>query len=440
MAGSPAVANAGFVRTLRSAGDPLRDRNFRIYWISNGVFFIGQGLVLLGAQWLMLTLTDSRVTLGLIGAIQATVVITLSPLAGVMADRMARRSLLIFSRVGFALVMAVMGTLVFAGEAEVWHILVSVAVSGCFFAISQPATQTYVFDLVGPERLMNAIALNTIGTGVFQILGPSVGGGLVDAIGPEGTYFAGGAGYALGAVALLAIPVPGKTAAASAPKSFARDLTDGVRYLRRDPLLRWIFLAASGTFFCGAMLALRPVFARDILDVGASGLGWLGAAFGLGNLVGSLLILGLGDRLKLKGLAMILPPLSWVTCMAIYSQSQWFPLNLWLEFQMGLSPPVWLTAVMTILQIRVPEQFRSRVIAVHFMILQSVQLNWIVAGYTADALGDRTALLIMGLIPAVVLTAMLIFLKPVVFLGSARYPLVPFDGRARGAVAAANAP
>jgi MFS family permease len=412
--------------TFAGAAAALGDRHFRYYWISNALFFIGQGLVLLGAQWLMLSLTGSRTILGLMGAIQATVVIALTPAAGVLGDRLARRDLLIAGRVGFAVVTLGMGVMVIAGHAAVWNVLLAVGISSIFLAVSQPASQSYVTDIVGRDRLMTALALNAMATGVFQVLGPSVGGSLVAAVGSEATYLAGGGGYVIGALLLMAIPIRGKTEGGGGG-AWRQDVSEGIRHLGRDPLLRWVFLPTTlVTIFAGAILAMRPVFAREVLDVGASGLGWLGAAFGVGSLLGSIVVVGMGDRLKWKGLVLILGPLVWVLCMVVYAVSPWFVLNLFLEAGMGLTSPFWATCVMTILQIRVPEQLRSRVLAVHFMIMQGMQLNWVLTGFVADLVGDRMALLIMGGIPAVMLLVMLVTLRQLVFLGTDRHPLVTY--------------
>jgi len=420
-------AGGNVLATLAAAGESLRDPHFRTYWTSNALFFIGQGLVLLGAQWLMLTLTDSRLLLGAIGGIQGGVVFLLSPVAGVMADRMARRNLLIWGRLGFTVVLVVIGLLVVTDAVRWWHLLLASGVSSIFLALSQPATQTYVYDLVGRERLTNAIALNSMTTGVFLIAGPSMGGALVATIGPEGTYFAGGVGYFVGALLLLTIPVPGKTASAPRRSSFAHDIAEGVRYLRRDPLLPWFFLAVGITFFCSAITTLRPVFAKEILMVGPVGLGWMGATFGAGALLSSLLVAAVGGQLKLKGLVMLLSCLGWCIGKVIYSQSHWFPLNLGLEFGMGMVPAFYVASAMTILQVRVPEHLRSRVVAVYFMILQFSQMNGLTAGLLADHLGDRMTLLLMGCIPGSIIVLVLVLARKLVLLGSQRYPLVPYD-------------
>lgn len=422
-----APASAPALRdTLRAAGDAFRDRNFSRYWVSNALFFLGQGLVLLGAQWLLVNLTDSRAVLGLMGAVHAIVVIVLSPVAGVISDRTARRDLLIAGRVGLAAVAVGMGVIVITGQAQVWIVLVAVGLEAAFLGLSQPATQSYVYDLVGPRRLMTAVALITIPTGVLQVAGPSAGGPLLAIVGPEATYLISGGGFVLGALLMIAIPIKGRTAMATASAlSFFTDVAETVRHMRRDSLLLWALTPATLiTLFAGAILLMRPVFASDVLEVGALGFGWLSAMFGLGSVAGSLAVVALGERLRLKGLTLLLAPLDWCACMIAYALSPWFALTLGIEFVMGISSPFWMTAMMTILQIRVPERLRSRVLAVYFMVLQFMQLNWLYSGALADRIGDREALLVMGAIPFGLLILMLLFIRPLVTLGSDRNPLV----------------
>ena len=431
MADSPASSDSapaaplGLGETFRAAGDSFRDRAFTRYFISNALLFTGQGLILLGAQWLLTDLTGSRTILGLMGAIHAVIVIVLSPLAGVIADRTARRDLLIAGRIGLAGVGIGMGIIVAAGAAQVWIVLVAVGFEAVFLGLSQPATQSYVYDLVGPRRLPNAIALIAMSTGVLGVAGPSLGGPLIGAVGAQATYMIGGVGFVVGALLLVAIPIKGKTeVAVTASVSFFSDVVETVRHLRRDTLLIWVLMPATFiTIFAGAILIMRPVFARDVLEVGPEGFGWLSAAFGLGNLFGSIVVILLGDRLKLKGLTLLVAPLDWCGCMIVYAISPWFELTLGVEFVMGISSPFWQVAMMTILQIRVPAELRSRVLAVYFMVLQFMQLNWVYSGAIADVIGDREALLIMGAIPFALLLLMF-SVRPLVTLGSDRNPLV----------------
>ena len=432
-AASPeATQSLGLGDTFRAAGDSFRDSGFRDYFLSNALFFLGSGLMLMGAQWLLTELTESRTVIGLMGGIHAVVVIALSPYGGVIADRTARRDLLIFGRVGLGAVAIAMAVIVLLGLAQVWIVLVAVGFEAAFLALSQPATQSYVYDLVGPRRLATAVALIAMVTGVLQFAGPATGGILIGAVGVQATYLIGAGGFAVGALFLAAIPIKGKTeSAVSSTISFTTDIVETVRHLRRDRLLIWILMPATFiTLFAGAILLLRPIFARELLEAGSWGLdgawrfGFLQGAFGLGSLVGSLIVVGLGERLKLKGLTLLLAPLDWCACMLVFAVSPWFALSLGVEFFMGISSPFWMVAMMTILQIRVPAELRSRVLAVYFMVLQFMQLNWVYSGALADGIGDREALLIMGAIPFGLLILMLIFVRPLVTLGSDSNPLV----------------
>ena len=199
-------------------------------------------------------------------------------------------------------------------------------------------------------------------------------------------------------------------------------------------MLHWFFLAVAVTFFCSALNTMRPIFAKEILMVGPVGLGWMGAAFGGGALVSSLIVAALGPRLKLKGLMMLLSCHVWCIGKIIYSQSHWFALSLGLEFVIGMVPAFWATAAMTIVQVRVPEHLRSRVVAAYFMLLTVSQMNGLTTGVMADQLGDRMALLLMGVIPAAIIFLILGSAKKLVLIGSKRYPLVPYGQASAEAV------
>jgi MFS family permease len=129
----------------------LEDRNFRVYWSINAAFFVGQGLIQIGAQWLMIGLTDSRSAIGALGAVQGGCTILLSPLGGILSDRVPKRNLLIWMRIGLSALMAIMTVLLVTKNVQVWHLFGSVALLGAVLALSQSATQTYVLDIVGRD-------------------------------------------------------------------------------------------------------------------------------------------------------------------------------------------------------------------------------------------------------------------------------------------------
>lgn len=419
---------SGALAPIRLALTSLDDRNFRLYWLTNALFFMGQGLVLMGAQWLMLSLTDSRTLLGLIGTIQGLSVLLFSPLGGVIADRLPRRNVLIAARLLSAGIMLGMVALILLGDVQVWHVLLSVGAAGIVLAFSQATTQTYVFDIVGRERLTNAIALNSLATALFQIVGPSIGGPLLATVGPKGTYFAGAIGFLIGAGVMLAIPILGKSAVRRAAGSFLKstvsDAAEGFRYVSKDRTLIWLVSLSGMSFFAGAMFVLRPVFAKDVLHVGASGLGWMGTVFGLGALVSGLFMAGMGSRIKLLGLCAWYGQANWMLWQVVYSFSHWFGLTLFLEFLMGTSVSVGGAATISIIQQRVPPELRNRVLTVHFMLITATNINWIISGQLADKIGDRQALFAMGMVGVVFDLYVLIFVRRLILLGTKKYPIV----------------
>lgn len=419
---------------VRAALASFEEPHFRLYWFNSAFFFIGQGLIQIGAQWLMLTLTDSRSMLGALSAVQGVVVIGLSPVGGVVCDRLNRRDILIVVRVGFALLMGAMGVLVATGNVQVWHLFLSVGLAGLLLAFSQAATQTYIRDIVGTSRLTNAIALNAMATGIFQVAGPALGGTILAAIGSQGTYLVGAGGYLAGALFLMRIPIPGRPGAVQRKGSVWlgtwRDLRDGVRYIAQDRLLPWFFLVTMCGFFGSSFFVMRPVFAKEILNVGASGLGWLGACFGVGTLLGALLIAGVGPRLKYLGAGVLVGQLIWNSMGMLYSQSHWYGLNLGIEVVQGMASTLWASSALTALQVVVPQQFQNRVLSVHFMILGFSNVAWWVTGVIADAFGDRQALFIMGACSVSVCIPMMLLNRRMMTLGSKRNPLASAEARA----------
>ncbi len=139
-------------------------------------------------QWLVLQLTSSRSILGLTGFSQGIIVVLLSPTGGVMADRLSRRSIVIFGRGAFFIIAAVMATLVLTDSVRVPHVMIAAALAGAVLAFVQSATQSYVYDLVGPERLGNAVALNATSTSLATLVGPSIGGLLIASAGIASAY------------------------------------------------------------------------------------------------------------------------------------------------------------------------------------------------------------------------------------------------------------
>ncbi|MBI4232888.1 MAG: MFS transporter [Chloroflexi bacterium] len=385
-------------------------RNFRYLWGANGLYFAAQQMQILATQWLVLELTGARAMLGLVATVQAIAVLLLSPYGGIIAERSSRRNLLISGRAGLVALTVLVGILVSTDTVRLWHVFSAAVGFGVFVALTQPATQGFLFDLVGKKKLMNAIALNSTATSVFNMAGPALGATFIALVGIDGAYFASGGAYLIGILLMAMIPILGKTAGLE-KKSPIRDIADGLRYMTHSPLTLWVFVIVALNFFGAFVLVLRPVYARDVLNVGVRGLGLMGLSFGAGSLVGATAATMLSG-VKRKGYLLILVTMLWDVGMAGYGLSHSFALTLACEFLLGIVAPIFQASTMTMLQVSAPDQMRSRVISAFFMVNQLMFFGQFLGGFMADQLGDRTPLFFAATMQFGVLLFALFFASP----------------------------
>ncbi|MEM7410462.1 MAG: MFS transporter [Myxococcota bacterium] len=396
---------------------PFRLPHFGFVWSSNLLHFFAIQVHLLSLQWLVTDLTDSRTILGLAIAVQGVVVAIGSPLGGVAADLFAKRNLVAATRLGTAGLALTLAALVHSEWIALWHVLVAALLGGLLNALGQPASQAYVFDVVGARHTQPAIALNSSAIGLGQMGGPALAGFLIAAVGLVGSWSVGAASFAVAALLLLRIPIPGRSARAT--REPWRELKEGLAYVVRTPPLALALLACAMAFFNGAIFAMRPVFARHVLEVGSQGMGALAAAAGFGTLLGSLVATMLPD-FRRPGLAIAFSMLGFSSCVFLYAFATSFPYLLCVEFASGLAAQIWQISAFSGLQMSVPERMRGRVMGLLFTVAQLAQVGGFVVGSLADQVGDRAAMATFGAIPVVALTLLLIFgYRPLSRLGAA---------------------
>lgn len=392
----------------RLVGATLREPHFPAVWASNLVQFSAWTAQFVMLQWLVTSLTDSRTLLGSVSFLMGAVVFVTSPFAGVAADRLARRNLLVLGRLGLALVVSTIGLLVAADRIEIWHILVATAVAGLLTSFMQPATQTYVLDVVRRERAQNAVALNVAAQGLGQTLGPLWGGGLVGAIGFVGAYFSAAAGVALAAALLLAVPILGRSEEPPAARSWWADLREGLSYVRGHPPVRLALATTSLAVFTGAVAAMRPVFARHVLEVDSAGYGAMAGTAGLGSLL-TAFVMATRPPARRPGLMMGYSMLGFSLCIVAYAFAFSYVYVLCVEFVLGIFSQVWNVSTFSGLQLAVPDAMRGRVVSLVFTLVMLAPIGALFVGALADATSDQTALGVFGAVPALLLVGVLSF-------------------------------
>lgn len=391
---SPSPTATTGVRFLIRA---LLHRNFRLYFAGQGISLIGTWIQQTAIGWLVYRLTNSPFLLGLVGFTGMVPTFILTPLAGVLADRLDRRKLLVLTQVLAMAQALLLGGLALTGVIAFWQIVPLSLVMGAVNALDAPTRQAFVLDMVErKEDLGNAIALNSSVFNGARLVGPSIAGMLIAAAGEGVCFVINGLSYLAVVAALVAMRVRPRPRGATAD-SVLRGLVEGVRYAAHNEAIRAILLYLSLVSLVGMpYLVMMPVFARDVLHGGPHTLGFLLASAGIGALVGAL---ALAARRSVVGLG------RWIvraTCLFGAGQVA-FGLSrvVWLSYALlvvtGCGMMVTMASCNTMVQTIVEDDKRGRVMSLYTMAFMGMMpFGNLLVGFLASRLGAPTSLIISG--------------------------------------------
>ena len=275
----------GFPPIIRA----LRNPNFRIFWSGNFLSNIGTWMQNVAQGWLVLVLTNSPFWLGVVGFAGSIPFLFFTLFGGVIADRVNKRRLLLVTQTVMMVLAFLLAALAYLKIITVWELVVIAFLNGMALAMNQPSYQALVPQLVEREDLTNAIALNAVQFNSSRVLGPSLGGYAMALFGVAGNFFLNGLSFLAVLFALVRIRYPKEEPAPR--ESMLASLRAGLRYVRGNPqmyVLVWMIGIAS--LMAMGFLTFIPYFARDVLHVGESGLGWLLACSGAGSVMGAVTV------------------------------------------------------------------------------------------------------------------------------------------------------
>ncbi len=370
---------------------PFKYRDFRLLW--GGWLFgaMGSWIHQLTSGWLILELTNSPFMLGLNGVFMSVPFLIMSLYGGALADRMDRRRLLILAQSLATLLAFIPGVLTELGVIRVWHIYALSFVSWTVAAFDAPARHALIPSLVPREDLLRAITLTSILRRVTALIGPLIGGFAISTIGIAGAFFV----YAIfHSVVLLSVLLMRShpTELERKGKSMARSIIDGLKIMQRHPVIFGILtLEAVHTFF-GSYQELMPVFARDVLQVGPTGLGLLYASPGVGAFLATGVLILMGD-VKKKGPVFMVTAFLQPTMVAFFALSPWMSFSMTILMFVGLVDVVGGTLRNTMLQLSAQEQMRGRVMAMNMMVHRGLgPMSGLQAGSLATFIGAPLAI------------------------------------------------
>jgi MFS family permease len=385
--------------------DVLRNRDFDLYWGGVVLSQVGTRGAVAANLYQVYELTGSTAQVGLVGVAQAVALIALSPLGGVVADRMDRRRLLQYSQAAALIVSAVLAAVTLAGSATTWMVVLSSLLATAAATFDQPARQALIPALVPRERLVDAFALINPSRELAVLTGPALAGVLIAVWGPGAVYLLDAATYALLVVTLTMIRArtgvtggsPGVTGGSREP--VLRSLAEGLAHFRRRPVIGQLMgLDLAATVF-GAYRVLLPAYALDVLHAGATGYGLLSAAPSAGALIGSVLVFRL-VRSRRSGVLVLASTAAYGLVVVGFAQATSFPAALVLAALLGVADAVSTTVRQAAVQIETPDGLRGRVSAIYQMASRGgPALGDGVVGAAAGALGPVLALTVGGLVP-----------------------------------------
>ena len=376
----------------------LRHRSFRLYFFGQGTSLAGTWMQSVAQGWLVLQMTNSPFYVGLVSALGTLPVLLLSLPAGVFADRSHKRRVVTITQSLSMIQAFAIATLVLIHRVEVWHVAAAAVFLGLVNAVDIPTRQSFIVEMVGKDDLMNAIALNSSAFNAARIVGPAIGGVLIGSVGIAACYFLNGVSYFAVVASLLAMRMPRWVPPPLAGDGLAR-FREGVRYIAGDRRIRALVLnTALLSVFGFPYTVLMPVFARDVLRVGATGLGLLMAAMGVGAVVSALGLAAFGPRLP-KGRVVTWAGSAFGLAVAAFAMTRWFPLALGILLLSGGAMIANNAVTNTLLQTVVPDQLRGRVMGAYaFVFVGMAPLGAFQAGWLAERIGVQEAVAAGGLV------------------------------------------
>jgi MFS family permease len=389
----------------------LRHRNFRLIWIGLFVSFTGsmmQNAALLWHVSLLVTPERKGLALGLVGLVKVVPIVVFSMISGVVADAWNRRRLMVVTQIGAALVACGLAYVAFRGVTAVWSIYVLAALGAAVGAFDMPARQALVPTLVPREHLPNAITLNTIMFQTASVVGPSLGGIVIAASGVGWVYVANAISFSFVVVALLMMRgVPGRVPREDGAHDDVslKSAAEGLRFVFASPLIRSTMLLDFFATFFSSATALLPIFAQDILRVGASGYGWLYAGPAAGALMTSAVMVPLTDRIRRRGPTLLWAVAGYGLATVVFGLSRSF----WLTFVClgltGATDTVSMIIRNIVRQLETPDRLRGRMTGVNMVFFMGgPQLGELEAGAVANWLG-ATFSVVSGGVGCLVATA-----------------------------------
>ena len=351
--------------------------------------------------WMMYELTESPLMVAMVPATMMMPMLLLSLFGGVLADRLDRKMITLAADGTLLASFLALFAISAAGIIEPWHIIALSVINGITFSLAVSARQSLVSGLVHREQMRTAVGLSATTYNSAQIVGPAIGGIMLSIMGTTWT---------LGVSAILVIPALvlysslnpiHHTSVNDASGSITDNIKAGLSYVFEHSTLRFLMLGAIVMILTvGPFQSLMPVFAEEVLNVGAGGLGVLMLAAGVGSLAGSLTVVAIGEKVSHQKLELAFGLLASVTLIG-FALSSWYLLSISLVTITAFAATSYMVVNMTVVQVYCPDYIRGRVVSIRFLVIGLMPFGALSMGAAAEALNAPIAVALIAVIGAV---------------------------------------
>jgi len=379
----------------------LKIRDFRLLWLGSASEHTGEWMERIAVGWLVLQMTNSPFMVGLTEFMRFAALLIFPFIAGATADRVDRKKLLIATLLGLSGISAVLSVLVLTDTVTVAHLLAYSFFSGVFIAFNHPARATLLAGIVGRASYPNAVSLDSLAVMSSRIIGSPMAGFYIVAYGMAGILGVRFLSCLLAVMWLLKLNAPPMPTEPRKVGIWA-SVTEGLRFVAADRAILGItIMSFVPMMFIFVYVSQLPVFARDVVNTGAVGLGYMNTSVGVGALIGLTWLASKGDY-RHKGvlffLSIIIPGLTLV----VFSASQWLWLSLVLLLLVGAANSVFTALRSTLVLLIVPDHLRGRVMALRELSWGTTPLGMLLLGVLAEAWGAPAGTAILAGVGAVI--------------------------------------
>ena len=376
----------------RLLGPAMAFPSYRVFWFATLASVCGFQVLNFAQFWVVHRLTGDPLFLGWVGLANAVPAIVLNLFGGVLADRVERRKLIAVTQTVNGFIILVLAAVTFTGIVQAWHVILLAFFAGAVNAFDQPARMALYPILIDRSVMMNAVSLNSaIWTGT-RIIAPALAGLIITVVGEGFSFLLSGIGFFILAMVVVRLKVPDGVKPERLQRKSRSDLLEGIKFILGNSIFTFLIaITFFNSFFGMSVIPMMPVFAVDILKVGADGQGVMMGVGGVGAFAMTL-VLGRMGNLRYRGMMIVVGSAVFGLALALLAISSKqlgnYPLAVFFMFVMGAFSSVYMISIMSSLQLMVPDHMRGRVMGFYGMTWSIMPLGAMYTGALAKVFAD----------------------------------------------------